>query len=190
MGALEGMEDVDMMDARAYLACAPMDAGVGLALFYVSRAARIHGWFAREHEGRFAAAFFALEGCHATDDAIFRRSVDDDACGRWIGTAAPAATEVRCPLSDAEREELARLRAAFCREWLFEPDDPRDRAEVEAYRRLELPLHPVNVRPVQFRRFDRSRPVWVYASAGIDFDLVLYLKQRLPADRHHARVLP
>ena len=50
-------------------------------------------------------------------------------------------------------------------------------------------MRPINVRSAQFRRFEQRRPVWVHASPGIDFNLVLYLKKRLPLDRREARGL-
>jgi len=177
------------MQAHAYLACAPREAGVSAALFYAAWGQNVCGWLAAEHDRRASAAFFDLEGYYSTGDTIFCRSVDDDVRGRWIEQAVPVTAEIRCPIAEADCGELSRLQSAFVREWLFDPDDPRDRGEVEAYRKLGLPVRPVNVRSAQFHRFDQRRPVWVHASPGIDFNLVLYLKKRLPLDRREARVL-
>ena len=177
------------MQVHAYLACAPREAGVSAALFYAAWGENVHGWLACEHDRRCAAAFFALQDYYSTRDAVFCRSVDDDVRGRWIEQAVPVTTGIRCPVPDADCGELSRLQSAFVREWLFCPDDPQDRAEVEAYRKLGLPVRAVNVRAAQLHRFDQRRPVWVHASPGIDFNLVLYLKKRLPLDRREARVL-
>lgn len=180
--------DAESMQVHAYLACAPRDAGVAAALFYAARAANVRGWVACEHDRRCAAAYFALEGYYSARDAVFCRSVDDDVRGPWIEQAVPVTAPVRCPVAEADCGELARLQAAFVREWLFFPDDPRDRAEVDAYRKLGLPVRALNVRAAQFHRFDQRRPVWVHASPGIDFNLVLYLKKWLPFDRREARL--
>jgi hypothetical protein len=177
------------MQVHAYLACAPREAGVAAALFYAVWGRNVCGWLAGEHDRRASAAFFALEDYYSTADAVFCRSVDDDVRGGWIAQAVPVTTEIRCPIPEADCGELSRLQSAFVREWLFCADDPRDRAEVEAYRKLGVPVRPLNVRAAQFHRFDQRRPVWVYASPGIDFNLVLDLKKRLPLDRREARVL-
>lgn len=177
------------MDVHSYIACAPRGAGVALAMFYLVAGKSVRGWFAREHDARSASAYFALEPSHPAGAMLFCRSVDDDPHGKWIGHTLPVTTGIRCPLSDSECRELARRRAAFGLEWLFSPDDPRDRDEVESYRKLGLPTRPLNVRSAQFGRFDRNRAVWVHASAGIDLELVLCLKERLPADRRDA-ILP
>lgn len=177
------------MQAHAYLACAPRDAGVSVALFYAASGENLRGWLGCEHERRSVAAFFALEGYYSTRDAVFCRSVDDDVRGRWIELSVPVTTEIRCPIPEADCGELSRLQSEFVAEWLFCDDDPRDRAEVEAYLKLGLPVRAVNVRATQFHRFDQRRPVWVYASPGIDFNVVLHLKKRLPLDRREARAL-
>lgn len=179
----------ESMQVHAYLACAPRDVGVSAALFYAASGENVHGWLACEHERRCAAAYFALEGYYSTRDAVFCRSVDDDVRSRWIEQAVPVTTEIRCPVSETGCGELSRLQSAFVHEWLFADDDPRDRAEVEAYRKLGLPVRAVNVRTAQFHRFDQRRPVWVHASPGIDFNVVLYLKKRLPLDWREARAL-
>jgi hypothetical protein len=177
------------MQVHAYLACAPRETGVSAALFYAVSGQNVYGWLAAEHGKRAAAAFFALEDYYSTGHAVFCRSVDDDVRGKWIEESVPVITDIRCPIPEADCGEVSRLQSAFVREWLFYADDPRDRGEVEAYRKAGLPVRPINVRSAQFHRFDQRRPVWVHASPGIDFNLVLYLKKRLPLDRREARVL-
>jgi hypothetical protein len=159
------------------------------ALFYAVRAENIYGWLTRERDGGCAAAFFALERYYSTADTMFCRSLDDDVYGKWIEQTAPVSTEIASPVPEAERHELARLQSAFVSEWVFYPGDPRDHGEVEAYRKLGLPVRPVNVRSSQFHRFDQNRPVWVYASPRIDLNVVLYLKKRLPLDAREAQIL-
>jgi hypothetical protein len=179
----------DSMQYHSYLACAPRDAGVTAALFYVPRGTNVRGWLAGGEGARRAAAFFVVEGYYSADAARFCRSVEDDVRGRWIEQTEPVTTEIRCPIPEAERAEVSRLQSAFVREWFFDPGDPQESDEVAAYRKLGFPLRPVNVRSTQLHRFDQHRPVWVHASLGIDFNLVLYLKKRLPLDRREARVL-
>ena len=177
------------MQVHSYLACAPRDMGVTAALFYVPRGENVCGWLAAGEGLRSAAAFFAVEGYYSAGAARFCRSVEDDLRGRWIEQTVPVTTDVRSPIAEADCAELSRLQSAFIREWLFYPGDPQDDDEVAAYRKLGLPVRPVNVRATQFHRFDQHRPIWVHASPGIDFNLVLYLKKRLPLDRREARAL-
>jgi hypothetical protein len=180
---------VELMQVHAYLAYAPRDAGVTAALFYAAWGPNVYGWLAGEHDNRSFAAFFDLEGYYSTRDAAFCRSIDDNVRGRWIEQAVPLTTEIRCPIPELECGELSRMQSAFVDEWLFYPEDPHARIEVDAYRRLGLPLHRVNVRAGQFHRFDQRRPVWVHASPGTDFNLVLHVKKRLPPDRREERIL-
>lgn len=177
------------MQVHSYLACAPRDAGVSAALFYAPRGTDVLGWLAGGAGGRCVAAFFAVEDYFAKRGARFCRSVDDDIRGPWLEESAPVTTGIRCPIAEAECAGLSRLQSAFVREWLFVPDDPVEHDEVDAYRRLGYPLQPINVRTAQFDRFDRHRPTWVHASPGVDFNVVLYLKRRLPLDRRAAPVL-
>jgi hypothetical protein len=177
------------MQVRSYLACAPHEAGVTAAMFYAPWGQSVCGWLAGGHAERCAGVFFAVEGYYSTGNARFCRSVDDDVRGEWIEEVALATTKIRCPISEADCAELSRLQSAFAREWLFCPDNPIDDDEVAAYRKLGLPLRPINVRSTQFRRFEQRRPVWVYASPGIDFNLVLYLKKRPPLNHREARAL-
>lgn len=177
------------MQVHAYLACAPREAGLAAALFYEARGPNVCGWLAGVHANQCTAAYFDIEGYYSSRDAVFCRSLGEDVHGRWIEHAVPLTTEIRCPIAEPECGELSRRQAGFAGEWLFYPDNPSARAEVDAYRRLGLPVRPVNVRSAQFRRFDQRRPVWVYASPGIDFNLVLYLKKRLPLDRRVERAL-
>jgi hypothetical protein len=180
--------NAEPMQVHAYLACAPRQGGVRAALFYAAWGQNICGWLAGERAERGSAAYFALERDYSARDAIYRRSVDDDVRGRWIEQAVPVTTEIRCPIPEADCDELSRRQSVFVREWLFYPDDPLAQDEVEGYRKLGLPVRDVNVRAAQFHRFDQRRPVWVHASPGIDFNLVLYLKKRLPLDRRGLRV--
>jgi hypothetical protein len=179
----------ESMQVHSYLACAPREKGVTAALFYVPRGENVCGWLASGESAGCAAAFFAVEGYYSALGARFCRSVEDDLRGRWIEQTAPVTTDIRRPIPEADCAELSRLQAAFIREWLFYPGDTQDGDEVAAYRKLELPVRSVNVRSAQFHRFDQHRPVWVHASPGIDFNLVLYLKKHLPLDRREARVL-
>jgi len=178
------------MQAHAYLACAPRGAGVTAALFYAARGKDVCGWLTHEFHAAGAAAFFMLENYYSTAGTVFCRSVDDDVFGRWIEQAAPVTVEVRCPVAEADCHELSRLQSAFVREWLFYVDAPLDQGECAAYRKLGLRVRAVNVRSSQFYRFDQRRAVWVHASPGIDLNLVLYLKKRLPLDRRQLQLLP
>ena len=180
---------VNSMQVHSYLACTPRKAGVTAAMFYAPWGRNVCGWLAGGHADRCGGVFFAVEGDYSTGHARFCRSADDDVRGGWIQEVALATTEIRCPISGADCAGLLRLQSAFVREWLFCPDDPLDHDEVAAYLKLGLPLRPVNVRAAQFHRFEQRRPVWVCASPGIDFNLVLYLKKRLPLDRREARAL-
>ena len=178
------------MQVHAYLACAPRGAGVTAALFYAVRGEDVCGWLAHESHAGSAAAFFMLEQHYSTAETVFCRSVDDDVFGRWIKQAAPVTIDVRCPVAQSDCHELSRLQSAFVREWLFYPDAPLDHGECAAYRSLGLRVRAVNVRSSQFERFDQRRAVWVHASPGIDLNLVLYLKKRLPLDTRQLQFLP
>jgi len=177
------------MQAHAYLACAPRGAGVTAALFYAMRGKDACGWIAHERHGGCAAAFFALGNYGMSAETVYRRSVGDDIFGDWIEQAAPVTKDVACPIPETGRHELGAMRLAFVRDWLFFPDDPLGQAECIAYRTLGLPVRPVNVRSTQFHRFDRNRAVWVHASPGIDLNIVLHLKKRLPLDGRQGRFL-
>lgn len=177
------------MQYHSYLACAPRDVGVTAALFYVPRGTNVCGWLAGGEGARCVAAFFVVEGYYSADAARFCRSAEDDVRGRWIEQTEPVTTEIRCPLPESECAELSRLQSAFVREWFFYPADPQEGDEVAAYQKLGFRVRSANVRTTQLHRFDQHRPVWVHASPGIDFNLVLYLKKRLPLDRREARVL-
>jgi hypothetical protein len=83
---------------------------------------------------------------------------------------------------DAVCHELERLQEAFVREWLFYPAEPGDAPAAAAYRDLGLPVGPVNVRAEQLSRFDQSQPTWVYASPGIDLNIVATLRTSWPLD--------
>lgn len=178
-----------LMQVHSYLACAPRDIGVSAALFYVPRGTNLLGWLAGRAGGRWAAVFFAVEDYFAVRGARFCRSVDDDPRGPWLEESVPVTTGIRCPVTEDDCAELSRIQAAFVREWFFAAGDPAERDEEDAYRVLGYPVQALNVRSAQFHRFDRQRPVWVHASPGIDFNVVLYLKKRLPLDRREARVL-
>jgi hypothetical protein len=177
------------MHAHAYLACAPRGAGLAAALFYAMRGKDACGWIAHERHAACAAAFFVLRDHGLSAEAVCCRSVGDDPFGSWIEQAVPVTNEVRCPISDADCRELSETRSAFVRTWLFTPDDPLEEEERAAYRKLGLPLRPVNIRSTQFHRFDRNRAVWVHASPGIDLSIVLFVKKRLPLDGRQGRFL-
>jgi hypothetical protein len=140
-------------------------------------------------DGLPAEARIAARASSSRWRATTRRGTRVSATASTTTFAAGGSRKSRCPISEADCAELSRLQSAFVREWLFCPGDPLDDDEVAAYRKLELPMRPMNVRSAQFRRFEQRRPVWVYASPGIDFNLVLYLKRRLPLDRREARAL-
>jgi hypothetical protein len=177
------------MQFHAYLACAPREAGVTTALFYVPRGQDVCGWIAAGEGARCASVFFAAEGYYAPGAARFCRSASDDIRGRWIEQAVPVTADIRCPIPESDCAELSRLQSLFVREWLFQPGDLHEGDELAAYRRAGLPVHAVNIRSTQFHRFDQNRPVWVHASPGIDFNLVLHLKKQFPLDRRETRVL-
>ena len=75
-----------------------------------------------------------------------------------------------------------RLQAEFADEWLFYADDPRAKDEIDAYRRLELPVLQVNVRSSQFSRFDQAQPTWTYASPRVDLNAVAFLSRHWTLD--------
>lgn len=177
------------MRAHAYIAWAPRGDGLTAALFYVVREAAVSGWLAREHDKHCLSAFFVLDDRSGSPRARFRRSVSDKIDSRWIEHATPLSAEIACPMSAPDRRWLSHLQAAYVRRWFFRADDAGEGDEVVAYASQGLPLHPLNLRSTQFGHFDRRRPVWVYASPAIDFDLVLYLKRRLPQDSHEAQLL-
>jgi len=177
------------MQVHVYIAWAPRGEGLTAAVLYAVRDAGVLGWLAREHDKHCVAAFFALNGYFGSSCASFRRSATGAIDGRWIEPATPLSADIACPLAAADRQWLSRLQTAFARQWFFSAEDPSEVAEIAAYDSERLPIRAVSVRAAQFRRFDRHRTVWVHASPSIDFDLVLYLKRRLPQDRHEAQLL-
>jgi hypothetical protein len=198
------------MPVHAYIAWAPRGEGLAAALLYGVRDARVLGWLAREHDKHCVAAFFALDGYYGASAvgpaqrarsvplpaaspaprASFKRSLTGDIHGRWIEQATPLSSEIACPIDAGDCRWLLRLQSSFIEDWFFRGDEARERDEIAAYAADGLPVRMLNIRSSRLRRFDRHRPVWVHASPAIDFDLVLYLKRRLPQDSHEAQLLP
>lgn len=170
------------MQVHSYLATAPRAAGVVTALFYAVVGESACGWYTGVNELQLAAAFFALEQYYSTQETAYCRSVSGDLRGRWIVETAPLTTDIRCPLTEPVCHELSRLQSDFVREWIWYAADPRDSAEVDAYRKLGWSPRSINVRATQLTRFERSRPVWVYTSPGTDLNLVLAVKKHWLSD--------
>lgn len=170
------------MQPRFFLAITPRGAGLSAALFYRVAGSDVQGWFtgARDH-GR-ESRFFVLERYFHDEPTVLWRSAEGDARGRWIADGTARARDVHSPMPEAACLELERLQSAFAAEWLFYADDPRAAPEIDAYRRLELPVGTVNVRSSQFARFDRGGPTWTYASPDTDLNVVLHLARRWTLD--------
>jgi hypothetical protein len=170
------------MQPHVHLAYAPRGAGVASALFCVTAGEHVYGWYTGARDHGCEAAFFALEHYYSTHATTFCRSLANDVYGAWVLDYAPVVTDIRCPVPDAVCHELERLQEAFVREWLFYPAEPGDAPAAAAYRDLGLPVGPVNVRAEQLSRFDQSQPTWVYASPGIDLNIVATLRTSWPLD--------
>ena len=163
------------MQPYFYLAFTPRGVGVVAATFYFVQAENVYGWFIGARNNGCAAGFFALERYYSRETTIYWRSLEDDVHGEWEAAVIGAVTAASGPVPEAIRHELARLQSAFADEWLFFPEYPGAEGEIEAYRKLELPVETVNIRPAQFHRFDQSQPTWIYASPGIDLNVIAYL---------------
>jgi hypothetical protein len=170
------------MQSHFHLAYAPRGAGVASALFYVVSGENVYGWYTGARDHACEAAFFALEHYYSTHATTFCRSVGNDLYGAWVLDFAPVVTDIRNPVPEALCHELERLHEAFVREWLFYPNGDNARDDLAAYERLGLPVGPVNIRAERFTRFDQSQPTWVYASPGIDLNIVSTLRTSWPLD--------
>lgn len=175
------------MQPHFYLAYTPRGAGVAAATFHLAQGENVYGWFIGARNHGSSAAFFALERYYSREPTIYWQSVEDDVHGPWKADVAGTVTAAAGgPVPEAIRHELARLQSEFADEWLFYPEDRRAEREVEAYRKLELPVETVNVQAGQFHRFDQSQPTWVYASPGIDLNLMAYLGDHWTLDHRLA----
>ncbi len=152
------------MQPRFYLAITPRGAGVSAAVFYRGDGDSVHGWFAGARNHGCVSRFFAIERYFAKDPATFWWTMENDPQGKWAVGDTSRVSGIHCPLSETACHELQLLQSAFADEWLFYDGDPRAGNEIDAYRRLGLPVGPVNVRACQFPRFDQRQPTWTYAS--------------------------
>ncbi len=175
------------MQPYFYLAYAPRGAGVAAATFHLVQAENVYGWFIGARNNGCAAGFFALERYYSRETTIYWRSLEDDVHGKWQADAVGAIAAASGPVPEAIRHELARLQSAFADEWLFFSADRGAEGEIEAYRKLELPVETVNIRAAQFHRFDQSQPTWICTSPGIDLNLIAYLGDHWTLDH---RVTP
>ena len=167
------------MEPHSYLAYVPRGAGLAAALFYVTARNDVYGWYTGASSYAYPAAFFALENFYSRRDTVFSRSVEDDVYGPWVVDCTPVITDIRSPVPAPIDHELERLQGAFVQEWLF---FPHEREEVDEYKALGLPVHPVNIRARQLHRFTQDQPTWIYASPGIDLNVVSWLKGVWPLD--------
>jgi hypothetical protein len=170
------------MQAHCHLAYAPRGAGVVSALFYVADGENVFGWYTGAKDHGCEAAYFALEHYYSTHATAFCRSLANDVYAGWVLDFAPITTDVRNPVPDDLCHELERLQAAFVREWLFYPGEPGADAEAAAYGKLGLPVGPMNIRAERLARFDQSQPTWIYASPGIDLNVISTLRTSWPLD--------
>ena len=155
-----------------------LPAGIA-ALMYLEIGSDIYGWFAQARHARYSAAFFMIENYYAERATVLCRSLEDDVHGPWERGWPPPAQDIRTPVPEALGHELEHLQSTFMDEWLFFVLDPQSRAEIDCYRRAELPLHAFNVR---YRRLGKmcgdgtgfpsfnceAHQQWTHQSAGAD----------------------
>ena len=174
--------DGALMQPCFYLAYAPRGVGVAAALFYVVRQETVFGWYTGARNHGCESRFFALENYFSEVPTVYWHSVEDDVHGQWAAGRTAKLKQVHGPAPDAVCHELERLQSEFDDEWLFYAGDPRAAKEIDAYRRLELPVTQVNVRSCQFPRFDQTQPTWIYASPRSDLNVVARLGKRWALD--------
>ena len=153
------------------------------ALFYVTAGDHVYRWYTGASSYTYPAAFFALENFYSTHATVFCRSVENDIYGAWVVDYSPVITDIPSPVPQPLAHELEYERGAFAQEWLFFPSD---REEVDEYEALGLPVHPVNIRVRQLRRFVQDQPIWIYASPGTDLIVVSWLKWVWPLDERES----
>jgi hypothetical protein len=146
----------------------PTKPGFVSAQFYVESESDVYGWYAQSRGQRFHASFFMVENFYTKRTTVLYRSVEDDVYGPWITASPSNDNEVRCPLPEPVRHELERLQSWCVEEWLFFENDPDAEAELAAYRSLELPVHPLNIKARKLRRIPKTAPGWDYSTAGSD----------------------
>ncbi len=165
------------MQAKSYISYAPGKHWSVFALLYEEAGSDVHGWHLEARNQYFSAAFFMLEGFYAAQATRLYRSIQDDVYGPWAIDYPPTGGHIRCPLPDPIGHELERLQSRFVGEWLFFDDEIDTDQEREAYERLGLPIHKVNIRSRRLHRFRQPGSSWVCASPHTDPNIAVLLRK-------------
>ena len=168
----------------SYLAYAPRGAGVLCALCYFTENPHVCGWWTGARGLEFAPGYFMLESFYSTAETRFFAAAGGDLYGGWRYDYERDPPELSdpVPVDDGICHRLEALQSAFAAEWLFLADDPDSAPEIAEYEAAGLPVQPVNIRYRRLKRFEAGRPVWTFASADADLNLVAYLRSRWPLD--------
>lgn len=159
-----------MQSANLFLAYTPRGAGLRCALGYLASANDVYGWFTGpRHDTSVASCYFLLEGLFSA--APVRYDVVDAAHlhSRWS-------------LQEPRRHELASMQEALSAEWLVSRDEPRARAEREAYAEAELAAGMVNLRFARLAKLDKAQPTWTYYSPCFERTVLRHLAARWPLE--------
>lgn len=173
-----------MREPLAYLAYALRGRGLlcAVCLFTVEKS--VYGWYTGAQEAVFPAAFFMLEDYYSARDTVFYQSQEDDVYGGWaiVDPGGGLKLDQPVPVPQELCHELERMQNVFAQEWLFYADDPASQAEMEGYRKEELPVRLVNIKRRKLSKLERHDAIWTYATPGMDLNIIDFLKKRWSLD--------
>lgn len=166
------------MQPKIYTSYSREKSGGVFALFYFELNTEIYGWHI-EAVGRYlSAAFFMIENFYAERATHLYRSIQDDVHGPWTIDYPPTKNAViRSPVPESLSHELESLQSRFVEEWLFFRDDPHRDADFHAYAMHDLQIQDVNIHWKKLNRMEKRRPLWTYATPGIDLNIVDLLRK-------------
>jgi hypothetical protein len=161
-----------MRDPEVFLAYAPRGPGLRVALFYLASDRDVCGWFTGlRDDGSLASCYFLLEEFYSSKPTRYETVHTPDLHSAWS-------------LDEARRHDLARVQAAFAREWLVYRDDPAAARELQAYDEAELGAGELLVRFDHLAKFDTTQPNWTHFSPGFQRAVLNSLSKRWPLDFH------
>jgi hypothetical protein len=166
------------MQPKIYISYSREKSGEVFAFFYFESHADIYGWHIEAKGQYLSAAFFMIENFYAENATHLYRSIQDDVFGPWTIDYPPTKDEViRCPVPEALSHELESLQSRFVEEWLIFRDDPHRSADIVALESHGLPVQDINISLRKLSRMDKSRPLWTYATPGVDRNVVDLLRK-------------
>lgn len=156
------------MTPQIFIAYAPRRAGLRCALAYLEDTHDVYGWYAGPgDEPSVASRYFVLENFHANVRTRYEDVEQSDLHSGWS-------------LSGSRRRDLAEMRDAFAREWLFYRSEPRATEELLAYCAAELAAGELNLRFDKLAKLSKLQPTWTYYSPRFERRVVRTLSRYWP----------